>query len=612
MVPRKLILISFLTLVFTACSTGKMVPLNPLSDSGLSQRINDISKNRLEDPFIADGFEALEEGNYVLASKSFNRALKFVPQNSQLHFLNGLTYHLMAKQGDSSQIEFAETGYGLALQFDSSNYWAAYLLGQIYYQKQEYRKAQDWFAYALLFEKNNPTLLHALASASYYAQDLKTANDAIDLAEKFDPQNSSIMRDTVLINAAVSQFDKADVYFDKYQESTGDPKGHNTLLLRKRLKDWKQLHEQNPKLQLAQSTSDIFGSSLTRKGIKPDKIKSSKKDGKKKEKLVKKDMVLVDVVIIRSTEAHTTGKGVNLLNGLSLTFGGNNLFTVSDVDTDNFNAANTNVRTTTFNSPTINMPSVTYSLNMFNDNDDRNEVLARPTLVGLDGEKSEFFSGAVVHVALAGASGSEGTVETIPIGLKLEITHKFIDKNTVELNVEAARAFVDSVTQQSSLGTTLQVTKTFISANVAMNFGQTLVLSGISEKETESRKDGVPFLQSIPGIQYLFSREDTVDFTKSVIILVTPRKPRYTHGDGSDKVDPQDPNDMDSKQSHLKEWIEKRGQRQPAPNLDAAYYHLQNRKLYKEFRTGDVTLETWSSNDRLQRMLERSIEFLYY
>ncbi|MBT6716107.1 MAG: hypothetical protein HOB18_00505, partial [Nitrospina sp.] len=461
-----------------------MVPLNPLSDSGLSQRISDISKNRLEDPFIADGFEALEEGNYVLASKSFNRALKFVPQNSQLHFLNGLTYHLMAKQGDSSQIEFAETGYGLALQFDSSNYWAAYLLGQIHYQRQQYRKAQDWFAYALLFEKNNPTLLHALASASYYAQDLKTATDAIDLAEKFDPQNSSIMRDTVLINAAVSQFDKADVYFGKYQESTGDTEGYKTLSLRKRIEDWKQLHEQNPKLQLAQSTSDIFGSSLTRKGIKPDKIKSSKKDGKKKEKLVKKDMVLVDVVIIRSTENHTTGKGVNLLNGLSLTFGGNNLFTVSDVDTDNFQAANTNVRTTTFNSPTINMPSVTYSLNMFNDNDDRNEVLARPTLVGLDGEKSEFFSGAVVHVALAGASGSEGTVETIPIGLKLEITPKFIDKDTVELNVEAARAFVDSVTQQSTLGTTLQVTKTFISANVAMNFGQTLVLSGISEKET--------------------------------------------------------------------------------------------------------------------------------
>ena len=68
-----------------------------------------------------------------------------------------------------------------------------------------------------------------------------------------------------------------------------------------------------------------------------------------------------------------------------------------------------------------------------------------------------------------------------------------------------------------------------------MKFDDTLIISGLSEKETEKLNDGVPFLQDLPVLQHLFRHEDTLDFTKSVLILLTPRKPQYTHADGCSK-----------------------------------------------------------------------------
>ena len=320
-------------------------------------------------------------------------------------------------------------------------------------------------------------------------------------------------------------------------------------------------------------------------------------------------MTMVDVVIIRSEELRATGKGINLLSGLSSTLTGN-LFALSDVRTINKFAAGTRVTSFTY-SPTLSL-SATYSLNIFNDSNDYNEVLARPSLVALDGKKSEFFTGAVFHVELQGAAGSQGAVQDVPVGIKLEVTPTFLDDDTVQLEVSAARAFIEGRSSQANFNNFAQITKTLVTANVVMKFGDTLVISGLSEKETEKLNNGVPFLQDIPVIQYLFSHEDTADFIKSVLILLTPRKPNYTHEDGSAKVDRSSPPDAATKQPNLAELKERPGWFKPAANLDAVFYHLKDVKLFKEFRTGDVKLERWQEKYGLELRIKRAIEFLYF
>ncbi|MBL6946893.1 MAG: hypothetical protein ISR47_09660 [Rhodospirillales bacterium] len=142
--------------------------------------------------------------------------------------------------------------------------------------------------------------------------------------------------------------------------------------------------------------------------------------------------------------------------------------------------ADLRVHTFTYN-PTLSV-AATYSLNIFNDNNDHNEVLARPSLVAPGGKQSEFLTGAVWHVELTGAAGSEGAVEDVPVGIRLLVTPKFLSGEHVQLEVSAPRAFTEGRSSNANFSNFAQVSKTLVSANVVMEFGNTLVISGLSEK----------------------------------------------------------------------------------------------------------------------------------
>lgn len=588
----------------------KPTAFRPLEGRNLTVLLQPSGAAQLSDPFVRAGLTALESGDYIAAQTNFNRALKFDPTRSQLHFLNGLTYHLRAAAGDSSQLPYAAIGYQLALQYDAANYWAAYQLGHINFNDQQYRKAQDAFAYSLLFAAEDPTLWKALATASYYAQDLETATEAVTKAAELAPMDAEVMRLAALVNAAARRPGVADQFLTRYRSGEKDATFKRANYVARRIEDWRRFHAQNGDMTLAQGspvTGDIFGGDASSTGVaatQPNANASSATNAQGSDR-----MVLVDVVIIRSEERRTTNKGVNLLNGLTSTLSGT-AFSFSDTRTINKGAANARATVFTY-SPSLSI-AANYSLNIFNDNDDRNEILARPSLVALDGKPSEFFTGAVFYVEIPGGADVDGTILDVPVGIKLSVTPHFTGEDTVRLDVEAARAFIEGRATQVNFNNFAQVTKTLVTANVAMKFGDTLVISGLSEKETQNLKDGVPFLQSIPGVQYLFSNQNTLDYTKSVLILLTPRAPRYTFEDGSTKVDPVNPRDVITAQPSLTELKDRSDWFKPAANLDAVFHHLKDRRLFKEFRSGDVQLERWANQDGLMREIKQALEFLYY
>ncbi len=228
----------------------------------------------------------------------------------------------------------------------------------------------------------------------------------------------------------------------------------------------------------------------------------------------------------------------------------------------------------------------------------------------MDGQTSDFFSGAVWHIQLSGGSGTDGSVTDVPIGIKLSVTPNFIDDNTIKFQVSASRAFVDKMADGPTFTTFAQTTRTKININAVVKFGETLVLSGLDEKETENIRDGVPFLQNIPIIQYLFSNEAALKYTKSVLILMTPRKPRYTYADGSPKAARIDNKKV--RQPNLDELKNRLDWFKPASTVDAILWRLKDVEYFKEFRSGDVRTEKWNSIDNVGKMLMRSIQFLYY
>ena len=629
---KKILLSALLTASLGACAaTGKGPAdrVSPFKSGELTNMLAGVKDQRLNDKFIRGGLKNLEKGDYVAANKAFGRALKFEPTDPNLHFLNGLAYQLRAEDGDSSQNGMASVAYNLALKYDSSNYWAAYLLGQISYKEQRYREAQDAFAYALLFAPENPTILKALAAASYRAQDLETAMSATAKAAKLAPKDANILYNRVLLSSAAGRFKEAASALAVYNKAAGGAKAFRASYLTARIGDWKRFYNSKPYLRLAQSTSDIFGSdnsssddqdSDTSDDSGDDSINDSDSNSSNSSNDNSSDsssaadkpaiprMVLVDVIIIRSEDRFSTSKGVNLLNGLSAVLGGT--ISYNGVRTINFNAANTNARTFTTN-PTFTL-AATYALNIFSDDYDQNQVLARPTLVAMDGSTSNFFSGAVWHVELTGSAGGEGTVSEIPVGVKLDITPDFISNDMVKLQVSASRAYIETVATSPTFSAFAQTTDTKVNVNVAIKFGDTLVLSGLNEKETENLRNGVPFLQNIPGIQYLFSNEATLKTNKSVLILITPRRPRYTYEDGTTKVDPLNPPDAKAAQPNLTELKGRDDWFKPAPNVDSVFWHLKDMTYFKEFRNGDVRMEKWDYPETVGDMIGRAVRFLYF
>jgi type II secretory pathway component GspD/PulD (secretin) len=206
---------------------------------------------------------------------------------------------------------------------------------------------------------------------------------------------------------------------------------------------------------------------------------------KAKPKVVIPKMALIDVAIIRTEEIYRTGKGVNLLNGLNIFFTGDQIFQTKTP----FGLGRVRTDLTTNDTITLKLGTagagLTYSLNIFNSNYDRNEVMARPTILVEDQKKSSFFSGSTLHIVLEGGVAGSGSMQPINTGVKLEVTPKFLDAETLDMNVFAQRTFLEAGLSQVSdtiTGTSFaQTSKTTISANLTLRYGETMVLSGLSD-----------------------------------------------------------------------------------------------------------------------------------
>lgn len=583
--------------------------------------------------FAAKAVAALGKGEYEEASAFANSALRLEINNSYLQFLNGYVYHQQANQGDISKVDLAKQGYELAVKFDETNWLARYHLGLLHLEQRRWGLAQKHFAEAIHYNADDPGILYNLAVSSYYAQDPVTADGALRRLREIGDyaKDPRVLRASSLVMAALNQPAEATAYLDSYKKIAG-PKA---TLVSRRLHDWDQFHQRFGKVTPAQMVqveplpdpnAEAMGQPADQAADQNFQEQEPAEAADQPAEEVEEEpqpidehgMVIVDVVIIRTEENYTTSKGINLLNGLKFQFGalgsnsGTNAFTYTKTQQPLGNSVDPG--TGTVLTRTLTIPAIEYSLNIANTNTTRNEILARPTLVALNGQPSEFFSGIEVNAAAIGGAASDGSTVQIEkeIGVKLTVTPEFLEDGRVKLAVTAERTFL-STPNTTSINFTFRIdtSKTNVNANVAMNFGESLILSGLSEKESERKRDGVPGLQDVPAVQYLFSNRTTSDFQKSVLILLTPRPAPYVYRTEKARKKGQrrlsrDEQVLSELQARYSDWF------RPYPNWASVFHHMQANKLYREFRTGDVALEKWENLETRRARLNHAIDFLFY
>jgi len=601
----------------------------------ISQSIPKDKINTSTRALAAEGIVALEEGELEEASHLFNTALRLELNNSSLQFMNALTYHLMAKGGNAQNFALAEQGYELAYKFDNTNVLAKYYLGLAYLDQRKFDAAQATLAAAAVMDEYDSEILYDLARASYFSGDPRTAKAALDKLLKLNLDGDSktkMLRALILTNAALNMTSETEKLLAKFER---DPKTHK--FLSQRVSAWKRYHQEaKDGLLHKASLSSVAGSKKNYMsdnnviqmaqalpkgpripGIPGAKVTTAQTQGSAATQgsdFVNSEMAVVDVVIVRTQEDVSSNKGMNLLSGLQLQFGdpltNTSGFSWGRNKIDDMTSTNSDTNSTTL-SRLISIPAVNYSLNIFNTLDGRNEILARPSLVALANERSEFFSGVdVVAAAVSGGDGSSISVNK-KIGVKLSIVPEFLPDDRIKLEVQAERTFLTSPSSSVQFEFRLDTSMTNVTANVVMKFGETLILSGLSEKETESSRNAVPFLGDVPVIQYLFSKQAKRDFRKSVLIMLTPRRAQYVN---------QDPTERERIEQSLSEYekslstFEMRNKNWfvPRSNISEVIETTKMNSLFHEFKTGDFALENWNSRDTHEKRLRSAVDFLFY
>jgi len=572
------------------------------------------------------------------ASRAINEALQLDPRNPWLHFFNGLIYHLQARQGDTEKTNTAIEGYRQAIRFDPNNWLAHEFLGLAYIEQRKYANAQATFAEVLLSRPNDLDTLQRMMASSYLAGDAATACNMADRIGTLQPvQPPKLLRSAVTVYAACGDFQKSQAMRERY--GAGGPSAEDLERLDLRVESWRVLHKSRSagdRGKLSQNNSETpateprmvktqfggagsgagggfggggfggggFGGGGGGFGGAAEAVpRAAASTGDTR-------MVLVDVVMVRTEDTLQTTKGVNLLNTLSLQFGSASAGAFSRTFNSTSGADSTTVITRA-----ITLPALTYSMNIANAFSKLNEVLARPTLAALEGARSEFFSGTSLNAAVvsggAGATGSSVSIEK-RYGVKLTVLPQVLANGMVKLSIDASRTFLQPPSNNIGFTYKLEISEITANANVVMRLGDTLILGGLSEKETTNTRDGVPVLQDVPLMQYFFSAQQKTDYQKSVLILITPRPANYTWLSDQSKEEfaktPDDPftPSMDVLRARYQDWFK------PYPNLASVFHHLNAADLYRDFRTGDVTLEAWDRMDSTRLRLKQALGFLYY
>ena len=606
--------------------------------------------------FIVEGLTALSEKMLDQANEAFQQALKFEPQSAMLHKLNGLTHQLRGDAGDHSHYKLAEVGYSLASRFDPGDSETHYFMGVLQFHQGNFKTAQEHFSNAIIQDPNHPDYFIGLAGSSYYLGELGRAYANIEKALSLNPYDAPAIQASGLIYASLGAFDKAN----SRSHLLGSMSKMKQRYLQKRIRDWKNYYNQNGS-QKDEQLKNLFAQNLDIFGIPeggmfdatdtdtgdplardksddatPDSVDSQdttplpsvdapiqmtfplKKDrpatvkstpssaplsAKKKVKIPA--MAMIDVAIIRTEEIFKSGKGVNLLDGLNIFFSAPQLWLLNSIvrTADTINDAATLQLGTSG-------AGITYSLNIFSNDYDRNEVIARPTITVEDKKKSAFYSGDTLHIVLEGGVAGSSSMQPISTGVKLEVTPNFLDKDTIDLKVYAERSSLESSLSQVSdtiTGTSFASTaKTTIAANLTLRYDETMVLSGLDDQEKQIIDAKTPILGDVPGLQYFFRRQTKTTSKETILILLTPRRASITYEDGV----PVSENVM-IKTGSIDKLEKNADWMRPASHLKGLVQHLGKYEFFTHYRKGDMRLDNWAGEGTIRDAIRRALSYLY-
>ena len=492
----RLSLIIAISVGLTACSS--------LSDSIIGSESSDIIAPAQTKSLYSTAINALRTGNASAARDAAQRLVLADPRSHEAHLLLAASHQLA---GDPTSLDLAISGYKASKQFSASNTWASLLAGMASLQRKEPQKALDFFADAIMADPDQPIAFEGLAAAAYASGRLELAQASAKHALALDPNSAIGWRLAVL--SAAAKGDQAQVNtMLATPPSTLSATDQNLVTQRSNVLLRTAAFETT-------SASELPATEATQNEL----VTASPVNHKPAEVMPgASNQLTVEVTLILSDLRDTTKYGVNLLDNLQSIYSigrSNTLTSKGSGDDTVVDKAVTITRA-------IKTPDLSYNLNIFNRGKRIYEVIARPSLTAFAGEPSSFFVGEQLKVGVSGVNTS--SLESVDVGVSLKVTPNQIRTDGAQFRIEADRSFFGDQ-GAGKFSESVALYKQSVSATADVRFGETLILSGLSEAVTDGQESGVPILGDIPGTNLLFHNEAYLKRGRSVLVLVTPSLP---------------------------------------------------------------------------------------
>ncbi len=149
------------------------------------------------------------------------------------------------------------------------------------------------------------------------------------------------------------------------------------------------------------------------------------------------------------------------------------------------------------------------------------EVISTPRVVTANQAEAFIQQGVEIPYEEATSSGA-AAVQFKEAVLELRVTPLITPDNRVQLDLNVKQDTVGEIFETSRGGSVPSIDTRELGTSVLVNNGDTVVLGGIFQDESQRAEDKVPYLSSIPGVGALFRRRANSTQKRELLIFVSP------------------------------------------------------------------------------------------
>lgn len=149
--------------------------------------------------------------------------------------------------------------------------------------------------------------------------------------------------------------------------------------------------------------------------------------------------------------------------------------------------------------------------------DGKLNILSSPSITTLDNQMAFAENGE--RVPFVTIDDGERTVRFEDAVLRLEITPSTIGGDLLKIKVSVKK---DEVDFSRSVDGNPLIIKKQTETNLVVASGETIVISGLTQRRDFLSEGGVPWLKDVQGLGWLFKRQDRLSRMEEVLIFITP------------------------------------------------------------------------------------------